>query len=168
MLQGGEILMDEEKKDESPATQKTYAKDDIIFKEGEVSRELYILLQGEIGIYSGDTLLNTLSEPISYFGEISSLTDSPRSATARVLSESAFVMEIPHPEFLVTDQPEMGLKLAKFLAGRLLGMNEKLVGLKSLFEAYVSADRTSNKKKREILKEYGERYRDPAEGKPQT
>jgi CRP-like cAMP-binding protein len=160
--------MEEEKKQENTPTQRTYAKDEVIFKEGEVSRELYILLQGTVGIFRGDTMLNEISETISYFGEISSLTDSPRSATAKVLSETAFVLEIPHPEFLVTDQPEMGLKLSRFLAYRLLDMNDKLIELKRLFDAYISADRTSNESKRALRKEYDARYGILPVEKPQT
>ena len=78
--------MEEEKKDGSDATQQTYNKDEVIFREGDVSTELYILLQGEVGIYHKGTLMNKITEPISYFGEISSLTNSPLDMRARMLS----------------------------------------------------------------------------------
>lgn len=57
-----------------------------IFTRGDRGDALYLVVEGEVGIYFGDARINTIRER-GYFGEMSILDDEPRSATARADSD---------------------------------------------------------------------------------
>jgi GNAT superfamily N-acetyltransferase len=96
-----------------------------IFAEGEVSREMYVLLRGEAAISVAGC-----AAPVSTvgagecLGEISLLTAAPRSATAtaRTSLEAAVLGHADLAE-LVRLRPDIGLQIYKNLA---LGLGEKL------------------------------------------
>ena len=86
-----------------------YSKEDLIFKQGDPGNTLYLVLQGKIALFrlgtiqvdegrvslqeEADKKITTL-KPGVIFGEISMLTESKRSVTARVESEQVVVMKI--------------------------------------------------------------------------
>lgn len=106
--------------------ERRFSRRQIIFREGDTSREMYILIQGAIEIYKNEQLIATITEPDSYFGEMSTLLGLPRTATAIAASECRTICI---PEDKVTDffahSPALGIKLAVMLAKRLHAMNEK-------------------------------------------
>ena len=101
-------------------------KGQVIFYEGEQSNELYILLAGALEIRRGDQVIAVVDEKDTYLGEMSTLLGLPRTATVAAAADSLLVRV---PEEKVIDffnhSPQLGLKLAKILADRLNGMNEK-------------------------------------------
>ena len=88
---------------------KLYAKDEVVFKENSTGREMFIVYSGKIGLYKEQqdkrVALGTLCAG-DFFGEMSLVDGSPRSATAIaaedtqliVLDESKFL-------FLIRQQP---------------------------------------------------------------
>jgi len=86
-----------------------YNNDDVIFKQGDIGDTLFLVLQGKINLFRLGTIkvdegrvslkeefnkkITTL-DPGSIFGEISMLTESKRSVTARVESEQAVLMKV--------------------------------------------------------------------------
>ncbi|MBN2711277.1 MAG: cyclic nucleotide-binding domain-containing protein [Planctomycetes bacterium] len=104
----------------------TFAKGQIIFAEGDKSRDFYILLGGEVEIRKNDRTIAVLAEPDSYIGEMSTLLGTNRTATAVARTDCKLIKV---PEERVADffahSPSLGLKLARLLARRLNEMNDR-------------------------------------------
>ena len=81
----------------------TYNYGTIVFKQGEVGKCMYILHEGNVGVYSNygekDELKLLSVEPVACFGEIGMLLEEPRNATAAV-ETSGTQVEIIYPEDL--------------------------------------------------------------------
>lgn len=106
--------------------EKTYQKGQIIFEEGEETRELYILLAGEIEIRKGGQTIAAVSESDTYLGEMSTLLGVPRTATL-IAKKDTRMIRVPEskvPDFFA-HSPALATKLAKVLAQRLQEMNIK-------------------------------------------
>ena len=86
-----------------------YNENDLVFKQGEQGDTLFLVLQGQVGLFRIGTI-KALKERVSLkeevekhitnlspgtiFGEVSMLTESKRNVTARVFSNQAVVMRI--------------------------------------------------------------------------
>jgi CRP-like cAMP-binding protein len=99
---------------------------EVIFREGEQSRELYILLQGSLEIRKGEQVIATVAEKDTYIGEMSTLLGTPRTATVAAAEDSVLV-RVPQErvEDFFNHSPALALKLSRILATRLQEMNEK-------------------------------------------
>lgn len=84
---------------QSVAMEKPYAAGTVLFKEGDKGRELFILLEGKVSIEKEGTALTTI-EPPGCFGEMSFIDEPTRSATARTLVDSSFLV-IQRDQFLL-------------------------------------------------------------------
>ncbi len=99
----------------------------ILFKEGDIGDYVCFVLDGNIDVIkeskSRETVvLTTLSRGLS-IGEMSVIDNSPRSATAKVKGESAFlVLRKAAFDIILSEYPEMGIKILKELS-RLLSLN---------------------------------------------
>ena len=86
-----------------------YNENDSVFKQGEQGNTLFLVLQGQIGLFRVGTIKVakgrvslkeeiekhiTNLNPGTVFGEVSMLTESKRNVTARVFSKQAVVMKI--------------------------------------------------------------------------
>ena len=86
-----------------------YKENDSVFKQGEQGNTLFLVLQGQIGLFRVGTIKVakgrvslkeeiekhiTNLNPGTVFGEVSMLTESKRNVTARVFSKQAVVMKI--------------------------------------------------------------------------
>lgn len=99
----------------------------VLFDEGDVTKEMYILLKGEVEVLKNDVSLAKINANGSFIGEMATLLDAPR--TAKVITSSKSVLLKVEPEdvdvlFKVT--PELGYSLSKSLAERLAIMTEKV------------------------------------------
>lgn len=99
----------------------------VLFKEGDQTKEMYILLAGEVEVSIGGHSVVKISDNGSFLGEMATLLHATRSATVTTTKKSVFLKI--HPEnidslFKVT--PELGFKLSKTLAQRLADANAKL------------------------------------------
>ena len=103
-----------------------FAEKHILFREGDKSRDFYILLSGTVDVFKGSRLINTVDKPGTYLGEMSSLLDTPRTATL-ITSTPCRMYRVPGDKVAQFFQhsPEMGIRLAKALAQRLLDMDSK-------------------------------------------
>ncbi|MDD2420555.1 MAG: DUF2225 domain-containing protein [Heliobacteriaceae bacterium] len=114
---------------------KRYSADDIIFYEGDLGKELYIILSGKVNIYinSIDGFPMDIAHlgPGDFFGEMSLLEDLPRSATVQAF-ENTIVLVIDESNFeaIISRQPKLALGIMKGLSIRLRQHNEEIRNLR--------------------------------------
>ena len=100
----------------------------VIFEEGSVGHELFVVLDGKVDIVkqsaSGRTLIVTLGKG-EFFGEMAVIDGSSRSATAIAAAPRTRVMRINHARFvyLVSQQPAFALMIMDALSKRLRASN---------------------------------------------
>jgi CRP-like cAMP-binding protein len=110
-----------------------FAEGEMIFSEGDDSREAYLILSGRVEVLkaspAGPLCLAILGTG-DLLGEMGLLEDQPRSATARAL-EPVATSAIEGEEFLhlILHKPEDGLALLRALFERLRSMNQRLAEL---------------------------------------
>ncbi len=104
---------------------KIFPADTMIFEEGDTTRDLYLLLRGRVVVIKAGQKIAEISEPMSYFGEMSAILGEPRSAAIKALEESEFMI-VPGDKFesLIDVSPAVGKKILQTLAQRLSSMNE--------------------------------------------
>jgi CRP/FNR family transcriptional regulator, cyclic AMP receptor protein len=105
-----------------------YDVSEVIFEEGSVGRELFVVLEGKIDIVkqssAGRALIVTLGKG-EFFGEMAVIDGSARSATAIAAAPKTKVMRINHARFvyLVSQQPAFALMIMDALSKRLRASN---------------------------------------------
>ena len=105
-----------------------YAASQVIFEEGSVGRELFVVLAGSVNIIKATgnrpTVIATLGKG-EFFGEMAVIDASPRSATAVAATDHTRVMRINHARFvyLVSQQPAFALMIMDALSKRLRASN---------------------------------------------
>lgn len=96
---------------------------DIVFKQGDKSRIMYIIQKGKVRIFRDfDGLEKTLSVlgPGDFFGEMAMLNNSARSATAEAMTDvKLLAFERPAFEKLVADNFGVALRVIRTLSHRL-------------------------------------------------
>jgi len=99
---------------------------DVIFRQGDLGRELFVIQSGKVDIRLGNRVLDTLPER-SIFGEMALIDAAPRSATAVAVTE---VKLVPVDEkqflFLVSRTPHFALNVMRVLARRLRAANDAI------------------------------------------
>ncbi|MFQ6618975.1 MAG: cyclic nucleotide-binding domain-containing protein [Fidelibacterota bacterium] len=107
----------------SLAKEREFKKDEIIFEEDSKGRELYILIDGRVGIEAyipaqaqQKRLIHTVRKG-EIFGEFSLIDGSPRSATARAM-DPVKVLIIPQKDFydLLSSNHQIGFVVMKNIA----------------------------------------------------
>ena len=101
-----------------------FARDEIIFRQGDESSEVYIVLKGRVRIYKispggGETSIDIFSTH-DILGELAALDQEPRSATAKTISPVSLLV-MPRTQLMahLTAMPELGIALARVLAQKL-------------------------------------------------
>jgi CRP-like cAMP-binding protein len=109
----------------------TFAKAEVIFREGEPSDSAYLVVSGMVEIVTGygsprPTTVAVLGKG-EYFGEMGAIDDCPRSATA-VARRDVECVSVGQEEFLETliSRPQEAIDLLKVLFERLRTANRKL------------------------------------------
>ncbi|MFP4520845.1 MAG: Crp/Fnr family transcriptional regulator [Fibrobacterota bacterium] len=108
----------------------SFEKDEIIFREKEFSRDLYILKTGKVCLFRSengvDVLLGEVA-PGGIFGEIALIDGGARTAHA-IACESCTAKKVSPSEFFskLDTLPEWFIKVARILAQRLRETNEKI------------------------------------------
>jgi membrane protein len=92
----------------------------VIFKQGEMGDRMYYLLSGSVHIIGNQGLLRTMRQG-DYFGEMSMLLNSPRTATVRVAEEGAqlIILSRKNFELILRDNPEIVFSILKEMTHRL-------------------------------------------------
>jgi PAS domain S-box-containing protein len=123
-----------------------FQKGETLFMEEDVSEDLYILISGQLEVLKGNNKIMEISEPGSFFGEISFLLGAKRTATIKALSAVKAIC-IPKEEMtgFLHQFPEIAGAISKILAQRLSATSQVLYGLKEfcdkLPDAVVVTDR---------------------------
>jgi CRP/FNR family cyclic AMP-dependent transcriptional regulator len=92
---------------------------EVIFREGDPAKELYVIKSGRVDITSGNRLLATLGDN-GIFGEMALIDKEPRSATVTAATDVEIVpVDARQFLFLVSQTPFFALKVMRVLAGRL-------------------------------------------------
>ncbi len=104
---------------------KSFPKGTVLFKEGEIGKEMYLINSGEVRLSRqtthGTVILATLGFG-QFFGETSVITNKPRSITAETVSDCKLnVISKDVLETLVTGNPLVALSILKKLMFRLEG-----------------------------------------------
>lgn len=104
---------------------RTFNKGDVIFKQGEFSREMYDILSGSVGIYVGygsdnENQLTVLNKG-DFLGEMGVIEAYPRSATAVAAEDGTQLKVIGIEDFsdFFKAQPERLLAIMRQLSQRL-------------------------------------------------
>jgi len=134
-----------------------YPGDTLLFREGDLPEDFYIICSGKISLYkslSGWKTENfaTLSEG-DIFGEMGVLTGSPRSLSARIISKSAQIYSVSGKDFfyMLRKYPDLSLNVAKVLSKRLEEANKKVVNFLEDERVYVKEKFLESRKKTDIV-----------------
>jgi CRP-like cAMP-binding protein len=101
-----------------------YKKDELLFRQGDESREVYIILKGKVRIYKispsgNETSIDIFGEH-DLLGEFAALDSEPRSTAAKAISSvSLLVMSQEHFLHHLNSTPGLAINLARLLAGKL-------------------------------------------------
>ncbi|MBN1106815.1 MAG: cyclic nucleotide-binding domain-containing protein [Deltaproteobacteria bacterium] len=109
----------------------TFREGDILFLEGDVSQDLYILVSGRIDVLKGNKKIAEIRERGSLFGEMSFLLGGNRTASAKAC-EPVKVLCIPKEKVsdFLNEFPSVAEKITKLLAHRLDETSQALYGLR--------------------------------------
>jgi CRP-like cAMP-binding protein len=109
---------------------KNFPKGTILFHEGEMGREMFIIQKGKVQIRkkvgADEKVLAELSDG-EFFGEMALLMGMDRSATVEIIEDSKILVVGPETfESLLKNNVEISLKMLKKMAARLRALDEKL------------------------------------------
>lgn len=106
---------------------------EILFREGDLSREMYIVQQGAVEVFKNvedKTIVLGRVERGHMVGEMSLLESLPRSATAKAVGETTLLVLEPGSFLLkIRRDPTFAFELMKQLSDRIRQTNDKLVAL---------------------------------------
>ena len=115
--------------------ERTYLKNETIFKQGDIGRALFIVFSGKIALsrLDSDTGKNEIIaevRPGEFFGEMALLEEMPRTATVYATEETkVFMLFKIKMETLFFARPRIGVviatQLAKIMSARLRAVIEK-------------------------------------------
>ncbi|MEO0794347.1 MAG: cyclic nucleotide-binding domain-containing protein [Verrucomicrobiota bacterium] len=98
-----------------------------IIEQGEQGQGFYILKSGAVEIYKDGLLLNVLMFPGTIFGEMGDILGKPRTATVRAKTNCRLVhCADSDVESLISERPQIAVKIIKTLAARLERTTQKL------------------------------------------
>jgi CRP/FNR family transcriptional regulator len=98
-----------------------YAKGELIFRQDDTSRQLYIIFKGKVRIfkvntYGSETSINIFTRH-DVFGEFAALDNKPRSATAKTIAPTA-LLTMPQSTFLryLNELPGLAVGVTRLVA----------------------------------------------------
>ena len=103
---------------------KSFLSGEILAKEGDHSKNFFVLVEGRVGIFKGDKQLAEFNKEGTIIGELSMILKRPRTATIKSLSEGSVLIFEGELEDIVTQYPDYSKKLIKSLAERLANTDE--------------------------------------------
>jgi CRP/FNR family transcriptional regulator, cyclic AMP receptor protein len=120
----------------SKAVTRTYARNAVVIRQGNLTGSLYVILSGKVkvclGDESGKELILDIKGAGAYFGEMA-IDDGPRSATVVTLEQARFAV-ISKSDFahILHDHPDISLHVIKDLVHLVRGLNKSVSGLTML------------------------------------
>lgn len=110
----------------------TFQKDDLIFRENSDSKELYVIIQGEVDIVVDPSLVGTIEDGVENrviatmrrgqsFGEVALVDEGLRSASACASQKDTYLLIIPRDKLIMLcdTYPQLGYRLMYNLAADL-------------------------------------------------
>ncbi|MFL5797018.1 MAG: cyclic nucleotide-binding domain-containing protein [Actinomycetota bacterium] len=99
-----------------------------LVRQGEHSRELFVITEGSVAVTREGRKLNTLG-PGDFFGEIALLSGGPRSATVTAETDVAVMILRPAQFTVVLDsEPRIMQAVLRALGERLRPLDERALG----------------------------------------
>jgi CRP-like cAMP-binding protein len=101
-----------------------YKKSEIIFEEGSIGSEMFIVYSGKVKICKQNAgreeIFDTVG-PGQFFGEMALVDNSPRSASAVSAADGTKVIPLNHDKFLylISNQPVFALTIMSELCRRI-------------------------------------------------
>jgi CRP-like cAMP-binding protein len=103
---------------------KNYDRDEIIFRQGDHSHELYVVFSGKVRIFrispAGNETSTNIFSTYDLIGEFAALDDQPRSATAKALAPTT-LLGMAQENFLhhLRTMPDLAISLTRLLVDKL-------------------------------------------------
>ena len=116
------------------AQEKVYEAGKMIFHENEMGDVLYIIKKGSVQIFkvlgSGQEKTLAVLHEQAFFGEMSILDNSPRSASAKAMEDST-LLAVDKDSFkeVVNEYPEIAFEIFKVFSQRLREANKEIQNL---------------------------------------
>ncbi len=108
---------------------------DLLIRQGESTGHLYVLIDGRLDVFKGDTVVATVAEPGAILGEMSVLLDQPHTATVRAAADTK-IYQIDDAALFLREQPEVALLVATQLAQRLNAATTYLADIKRQYAGH--------------------------------
>ena len=99
-----------------------------IVAEGDIGKELFIIVKGEVDVIAGDQKVATIGDG-GYFGEMAIIDSQPRSADV-VAIEDVTLLKIERDDFheIMKQREEVAIGIIKVLNRRIRDLNRQLTG----------------------------------------
>jgi PAS domain S-box-containing protein len=110
-----------------------FTPDEMVFKEGEYSSDLYILREGRVAVFKDSEKITEISEPGEIFGEMTAVMGGKRTATIKALEQTT-VLCVPKSDLsqLFLQVPDLFKDISWLLAERLAETSQALVGFQEI------------------------------------
>jgi CRP/FNR family transcriptional regulator, cyclic AMP receptor protein len=103
----------------NPTNIRAYSKDAVIFQKGDEALEMFVVQSGEVDICIGGSVVETIG-PDGFFGEMSIIDDTVRSADATAKTDCTLLpVNRHHFLFMVDETPLFAIHVMRGMAERL-------------------------------------------------
>ncbi len=115
--------------------QKEFEAGQTLFLEHDASKDLYILVSGELDVLKGQKKISEIRGECAVFGEMSLFLDSRRTATVKARTHvKAIVIPPDKIDAILKDCPEVVLEISRYLARRLDETSQVVYGLNEFYD----------------------------------
>ncbi|OGU55025.1 MAG: hypothetical protein A2V66_07760 [Ignavibacteria bacterium RBG_13_36_8] len=104
---------------------KLFRKGEILTKEGSKNQDLFILIDGKVGVFKGDVMVAEFTEEGTIIGEMSFILNRPRTATIKAVEDTNVIVLQADMYELMKRYPDIMKKIIKNLAERLMNLTDE-------------------------------------------
>lgn len=100
-------------------SEESYSPGDVLFNEGEIGRDMFILLEGALTVFKESRTITEI-KPVDYIGEMAIIEAKPRSATVQA-EEPSLLLKVTSEQFqkYFATQPRSLVSMMKTLSQRI-------------------------------------------------